>query len=258
MQTFYCSNNQLTVLPTEIGQLTQLQEFYCSNNLLTVLPTEIGQLRYLIHFDYSGNQIEYIPPNLTRILDRIKNHQNVYSDSQNVHNHDIQKCITKSVQNIMNIKPLEFDLSQYIINDTIFTEQTKQLLFEYINDLSIHSVLNITFQELLISDISRIESNIYSDEIKSIMNIEMADSLCKCYTGRMSRLINCLNGFDDLVSINISDKEQIGNIISNIQEQLIKSNNYSVELHKQLVKKELNDRSYDKVLIEKYLNYIEY
>ncbi len=51
----------------------------------------------------------------------------------------------------------------------------------------------------------------------------------------MSRLINCLNGFDDLVTIQISDKEQIGNIIIAIRNQLMKSNTYSVELHKEQV-----------------------
>ena len=49
----------------------------------------------------------------------------------------------------------------------------------------------------------------------------MNDSVCKCFTGRMSRLINCLNGFDDLVEIKISDKEQIGNIIVTIRNKLI-------------------------------------
>ena len=36
---------------------------------------------------------------------------------------------------------------------------------------------------------------------------------CKCFTGRISRLVNCLNGFTDLVNINIEDNQQIGNII---------------------------------------------
>ena len=47
----------------------------------------------------------------------------------------------------------------------------------------------------------------------------MSDSLCKCFTGRMSRLINCLNGFDELVQINISENEQIGQIIILVREQ---------------------------------------
>ena len=38
-------------------------------------------------------------------------------------------------------------------------------------------------------------------------------TLCKCFTGRLSRLINVLNGFYDDIIINIGTNEQIGNII---------------------------------------------
>ena len=43
------------------------------------------------------------------------------------------------------------------------------------------------------------------------MNIEITDALCKCFTERISRLVNCLNGFDDNIKINISDNEQTYN-----------------------------------------------
>jgi hypothetical protein len=41
----------------------------------------------------------------------------------------------------------------------------------------------------------------------------MVNSICKCFTGRLSWLINCLNGFSDKVSIQISTNEEISNII---------------------------------------------
>ena len=50
-------------------------------------------------------------------------------------------------------------------------------------------------------------------EIKHILNQEMTDSICKCFTGRLVRTINCLNGFSSLVNIHIKDSEQIANII---------------------------------------------
>ena len=208
-------------------------------------------------FEYNNNLIEYIPPNIERILNRITNHQNIYSDSQNVHNHDIQKCITKSIQNIILIKPTIINLNEYILNDDIFTKETKEILIEYSNDTSIHSILNITFSELLIAVLSRIDINNHKNEIKNILNIEMNDSVCKCFTGRMSRLINCLNGFDDLVEIKISDKEQIGNIIVVIRNKLIKKNTYSIDLHKEQAKKELTELQYSDDIINEYLEYIE-
>ena len=41
------SCNQLTHLPVEIGQLTQLTELYLSGNNITHIPVEIGQLTQL-------------------------------------------------------------------------------------------------------------------------------------------------------------------------------------------------------------------
>ena len=63
------------------------------------------------------------------------------------------------------------------------------------------------------------------DEIKDILNTEIIESQCnriqrnilryffERFTGIISRLINCLNGFTDLVKVNISSNQQIGNII---------------------------------------------
>ena len=177
--------------------------------------TEICNLFNLQHFYYSNNPIEYINPQIIRFLNRNKHTQKIYNDTQSVHNHNIQKCITESIQYIMSNKPtLNADnLNELILNNKILTEQTKNILFEYNSDETIHSTLNITFKELLLNVCSLVQQNSHNDEIFAIMNIEMNDTLCKCFTGRISRLVNCLNGFDTNIKINISDNELIGNII---------------------------------------------
>ena len=100
---------------------------------------------------------------------------------------------------------------------------------------------------------NNINSN--KDEIKRILSLEMTDSLCKCFTGRISRLINCLNGFDDLVNINISDTEQIGQIISLIAEQL--NNDYNVDKHREIAQQELLTRGYSQDVINEWISFIE-
>jgi pimeloyl-CoA synthetase len=85
----------------------------------------------------------------------------------------------------------------------------------------------------------------------------MLDSECKCFTGRITRLVNCLNGLSDLVKINISDNQQIGNIIIIIKEQLIDNYIYTIERHKELVKNELQERGYTDNIINEWLDYIE-
>jgi hypothetical protein len=76
-------------------------------------------------------------------------------------------------------------------------------------------------------------------EIKSILNDEIKDTMCKRFTSRMSRIINCLNGFSELVQIEIKDESQIGNIIVLVKNRLI--DNYSVEKHKEEVIIELEE-----------------
>jgi hypothetical protein len=50
--------------------------------------------------------------------------------------------------------------------------------------------------------------------------------------------------------------EQIGNIIILIKDKLINENNYTIEKHKEIVMKELNDRGYDKNVIDEWIVYI--
>ena len=39
-------------------------------------------------------------------------------------------------------------------------------------------------------------------------------------TGKISRLVNCLTGYDDLVDVEIADKEQIGIVIEIVRNRL--------------------------------------
>jgi hypothetical protein len=217
----------------------------------------IENLTNLMELYHFNNPIDHIPPNLLRRLNRIKNGQNIYADNQNVHNHRIQESIRESIQNILKIKPAIENLNNLILDDNILTKKTKEILMEYSEDTSIHTVLNITFEELLLYVFNRICLNEHKDEIKRILNVEMHESVCKCFTGRISRLINCLNGFDELVNIKIAGSEQISQIISLIQNKLIKEGNYSVELHKAQVKSSLKELDYDNDIINEWINYIE-
>ncbi len=253
LKELFCHNNNLTYLPNEIGQLINLKIFYCSYNNLTYLPNEIGQLINLHNFNYSNNPITYIPPNINRILNRIINHQHIYTDQQNVHNHDIQNCIRQSINNIIQIKPSISNLETFILENKLLNDKTKSLLFDYILNEDLFN--NITFKELLLVVLTIIETKENKNDIYEILNQEINDAECKCLTGRISRLINVLNGQDDRIIINISDKEQIGNIIVLIKNNL--GNDYTVKKHKELVIKELKERGFNEEIINEYVSFIE-
>ena len=112
--------------------------------------------------------------------------------------------------------------------------------------------IGIKFSELLVHVWERIKENKYKDEILEILNGEMSDSICKCFTGRISRLVNCLNGFDDDVQINISKNEQISNIVVVTK---AKVNPYDIEDHIRIFSKEMKERGYSEGDIEEWKAY---
>ena len=61
------SRSQLTSLPPEIGELTNLIKLDLSGNQLTYLPLEIGELTNLIKLNLSGNQLTSLPPEIGKL-----------------------------------------------------------------------------------------------------------------------------------------------------------------------------------------------
>ena len=172
LKSLYLNNNKLISLPDEIGNLTKLKSLYLNNNELISIPNSLGNLGNLKYLDISDNHIisipnsirncrelnifynilEYVPEPIQRML----NEQKIYSDRQNVHNHNIQEGVKNGIEYILSIKPLlTFDiLREEILDNDIFTDESKFLLFEYIENKEVHSVLNITFEELLLNTYS--------------------------------------------------------------------------------------------------------
>ncbi len=213
LKTIICSHNKLTYLPewthlinietiiylSEWTYMINLQEIDCSNNSLINLPVSWGRLYNL---RYYGNPIEYIPPNIQKIVNR----QNIYDDSQNIHNHNIQICLKRSIEYLIKDKPS-------ISIDQMKQEIENELILTYCKDESVHSELNVTFEEVLLSVWCKIRNNINKQVIIKILNIEILDSECKCFTGRLTRLVNCMSGFDDNIKMEINDNEQMSNSI---------------------------------------------
>ena len=61
------SNRELTALPPEIAQLTNLAALTLDGNQLTALPAEIGQLTNLRELGLDGNQLTALPPEIAQL-----------------------------------------------------------------------------------------------------------------------------------------------------------------------------------------------
>jgi hypothetical protein len=133
-------------------------------------------------------------------------------------------------------------MRQEIKNECLLYE----LILTYCEDQSVHSVLNVTFEEVLNSVWSKISIHNDRQEIIKVLNIEMLDSECKCFTGRLTRLVNCLSGFDDNVIMQISNNEQMSNISRLLYDKYSNEKDYQREL-----RKEFEERGYSEEDIQK-------
>ena len=267
LQALYLMSNRITNVCPEIGQLRNLQILFLNDNQITIIPADIIQCNNLLHITYHNNNIEHIIPCVQRVLDRIRDGGgtiiNIYNDRQNVHASSIQTSVRNSIFNLLNThyKPDEINKinetnkTDGYIEDLVLTTKTKQLITEYIFIKETHSQLDCTFEEIFKAVWNEILTlNVdFQNEVKKRLNEEMDDAECKCFTGRISRLVNCLSGYSDKVLIQISDAEQIGNIISHVRSKYKDS---SIDEIKQIVKKELTERTFDANIIEEWISYI--
>jgi hypothetical protein len=246
----------LKEISSEIQYLTQLTYLDISDNKINEIPLEIINLKNLKYFNYRNTPIEnLLNPVINRFINQIKNKNkqiyNIHNDTQNVHSSSIQQSIKDSIFSLM--KQLKGPYKYNYLDDSILTQQTKEQLTEYSNCTNIHTQLECTFEELLNAIFYEIHSFDLEKQIsaKKRINEEMLDGLCMCFTGRISRLVNSLSGLSEKVSIKISENEEISNII------ILANKKYKqIGEIKDYVKKEMEERLYDKLFIEEWLNYI--
>lgn len=73
LETLNLSNNELTgALPAEIRHLQNLKYLYASNNKMTGIPAEIGQLGKLEVLDYGYNYIDTMPNEIANLKNNLK------------------------------------------------------------------------------------------------------------------------------------------------------------------------------------------
>jgi hypothetical protein len=259
----------------------------------------------------SAELIMYMDMYRERFLDRINftqsQIQGIVSDSQNVHNTKIQKCVNESIQLFKlrtdlrvlkkkentetNCKECRREInsmtsrekgdstdtetepaacaSTQIIGDCIcrltkmisnLNIANKKLLLEMAGDRTVHSILDVTLSDVLYAVLQIIEKDFDKEtqfEIYKCLDDEVSASDGKCFTGKFVRIINCLNGFSDLVKFEfaVDYSDVISMVIRQTKEKM--GENYTLERHKELVTQELRQREVPINIIQDWLNHIE-
>ena len=191
----------------------------------------------------------------------------IYDDGQNVHDSKINESIQDSLWRLLDdskgnwMKMTDQTLVYQITTDTVLDETSKQLLLEYSENPDTHSLLGVTFKEALKCIWQIITEHKDSVAIKGVLMDEIKDSLCKCFTGRLSRLVNCLNGFDERVVVHISESSEISALILSIRKRhgsmgVVDGVDGANKIRNE-VRQEMTSRGYSQQMIEEWLGYLD-
>ena len=191
-----------------------MRELDLSNNQLKTLPLSILnciRLRTLYHVN---NEDIVIDIRIQRFINRMQNYNNhnFFGDSQSVHSSSIQESLKKSINNLMKDP---FTCEKKIIVNTLLPFKLKCILslLSYLDDEDYHSTLLLTFYDIFVKVFGRIVNSEHKEELIRRLDEEMMESKDKCFTGRITRLLNVLNGFYEDIQITISNNERISAII---------------------------------------------
>ena len=275
LQSLYCCANQITSLDG-LSTCVNLEDLICNGNQITSLDPistcvnlknlrisrnqiiSLNSIIYLQHLNdvyCPDNPLEVPTIQVQRFLERIRrlnDNSSIYHDNQNIHDVTIQKSVCDSLQNLLKDSEHKFNL-EMIINSPL-DDKTKNILIEYCQDESVHSIHLITYFELLGYVWNRIVRSNHENELFKILQEQISDSECRCFTGRFNRTLSVLVGFFDDIKVEISDNSRIGAIILLTKDQIIP---YNVDVHKKLALKRLQEVGYSAEEAEPWIEAID-
>ena len=258
LQKLCLSNNQILELKKGVFPL-RIQRLSLNNNHIIALPIHLMYLRKLTEFDYYENQIKKNSLQVQRWLDRF--HQGMRQNNQ--------MLFCQSLENIMKDKlTYSLDECKNALLISNLTEEVKKEIFNFCDIKIENSIYLITFEDLFHYVMNRILKHNEKDVILKILEEEIKDTICQCFTGRLKRLLNkdtickcftgrlttllnVLNGFYPDIQIQIGSNEQITNVI------LILKEKYEGDELKDKVRIELKERGYEEEVIEEWISFIE-
>ena len=253
----YMGNNDFwfdaySTLPDSMITQHTVQELIYANqcNVLSMnkLRYAINSLRVKRLFKEAMQLEEAVNVRLDELAGRYHQHQRdqnkestTYANTQNVHLPSVQKSLRDSLLSILDYKPIRNDALQNDINviasNLKLTRKVKNKLVKACTDqvtISINSNTEVTLRDILIHVYAICQDETDKEKQSSMMDIlreEINDGIDICFTGKVTRIVNALNGFYKDVKVGISRNEEISNSIIAIRKKYATMYNNNIETY---------------------------
>ena len=182
------------------------------------------------------NQIRTLQMRENDIIANQNRRESVYNDTQNVHNSEINDSVINIASSLVNNKSISSDMFN-------IDEELKKYYPEYENhkeqiNISLNRIRteqtkfkdDITIPMVFDKIIGIITRSIHKPELVKRLGEELYEMNGLCSTGHMARIVNVIQGFNDIpeeLKIKINPKDEIyANIQSFISSEIQKSDNY--------------------------------
>ncbi len=214
------SYKELTKLPSEIGQLSNLTELSLYSNQLSGLPSEIGQLSNLTKLDLENNQLRVLPSEIGQLSNLSE--LSLYSNQLRVLPSEIGQLsnLTKLNVNANQLSGLPSEIGQ-LSNLTKLYVNANQLrvLPSEIGQLS-----NLTNLYLHDNQVSELPSEI--GQLSNLTNLGLCNNQLRALPSEIGQLSNLTNLYLDYNQLSVLPSEIWQ--LSNLTELNLRNNQLSV------------------------------
>jgi hypothetical protein len=214
-----------------LEELRKDERIIYDRNNINEVRNNINNLRQNLQINKSNidiNEIIFIQEQIAELqnhetnLNRNKNmKQTIYSDSQNVHDHNINETVLSAANSLVNSKNTTTNIVQSsdVISELIkyypLYEKNKIKIENSLNRIKTDGTIfrnNIRLSIFYDNIKEYIDNSKYKSELYKRLGEELTEMNGLCSTGFLSRLLNVIQGFPELpdnLKLNINPKDEI-------------------------------------------------